>query len=272
MAGVALAITVYNGYDGPMIFSEEMVNPGRTVPPAILWSLAIAVVAAVLPLIAVLLGTPSLRALTTVANPMSYVLHVLGGQAIDDLVTLSIVLAIFDSSIVGMLVLGRIFYSSGRDKAWPGPISAWMAYCHPRLKTPMVATTFIGIVGAIITAFTTIAQVIRFAAFLLVVLYGLVALAALVSRFKQRDLHRPYRMPLWPLPPLLALLGCLLVTVQQSLTDIAIVGAILLLGGLYYALYLRPRAATHWVMLKPVAADQNEKLTAEPLPLNNPGL
>src|SRR5438874_10379967 len=96
MGGVALAITVYNGYDGPMIFSEEMVNPGRTVPRAILWSLAVAAVAAVLPLIAVLLGTPSLRALTTVANPMSYVLHALGGQTVDDLVTLSIVLAIFD--------------------------------------------------------------------------------------------------------------------------------------------------------------------------------
>jgi amino acid transporter len=136
----------------------------------------------------------------------------------------------------------------------------------------MVATAFIGSVGAIITAFTTIAQVIRFAAFLLVVLYGVATLSALVSCFRQRDLERPYWMSLCPLPPLLTLLGCIVVTGQQSLTDIAIVGAILLLGALYYALYLWPRAATHWVMLKPVAADQNENRTAEPLPLNNPGL
>ena len=49
---------------------------------------------------------------------------------VDDLVTISIVLAIFNGSIVGMLTLGRIFYSSGRDKAWPGPISGWMVL-HP---------------------------------------------------------------------------------------------------------------------------------------------
>src|SRR5205823_10995681 len=106
-----------------------------------------------------------------------------------------------------ILGMARIFYSSGRDKAWPGPISAWMAYCHPRRKTPIVATTFIGITGALIAAFTDIDDVFTFAAFLLVVLFGLAALPALVSRFTQRDLHRPYKMPLWPLPPLVALLG-----------------------------------------------------------------
>ena len=124
-----------------------------------------------------------------------------------------------------------------------------MAYCHPRLKTPVVATAFIGGVGVIITAFTNIATVITFAAFLLVILYGLVSVAALVSRFTQKDIHRPYVMPLWPIPPVLALVGCVLITTQQSLQDIAIVGGLLLLGALYYVLYLRPRSATHWVML-----------------------
>jgi amino acid transporter len=114
----------------------------------------------------------------------------------------------------------------------------------------VVATAFIGAVGAIITAFTNIATVVTFAAFLLVILYGLVSVAALVSRLTQKHLHRPYVMPLWPLPPLLALVGCVLITTQQSPQDIAIVGGLLLLGALYYLFYLRPRSETHWVMLE----------------------
>jgi amino acid transporter len=178
IAGIALAVTVFNGYDGPLIFSEEIQDARKNVPRAVLWSLLVAILSGVIPILAVLIGTPSLKALTTAANPMSYVLHVLGGSVIDDLVTISIILAIFNGSIVGMLTLGRIFYSSGRDKAWPGPVSGWMAYTHPRLKTPVVATAFIGAVGAIITAFTNIATVVTFAAFLLVILYGLVSVAA----------------------------------------------------------------------------------------------
>ena len=264
IVGVTLTMVIYNGYNAPIYFSEEVVNPVRTVPRAILWSLALITVVSVLPLIAMLLGTPSLRELTTVDDPISYVLQSLGGRTAATLLILSVVLAVYNATIASIMGIARILYSSGRDKAWPGPISAWMTYCHPRWKTPIVATAFIGLAGALIAAFTDIDQVIGFAAFLLVTLYALVALSALVSRFTQRGLHRPYKMPLWPLPPLLALLGCLAVAMEQSLTNIAIVGAVLVLGGLYYIVYLRPRAATHWVMLQPIASQQDEHPTAEP--------
>jgi amino acid transporter len=262
--GVALTMVIYNGYNAPMYFSEEVVNPHRTVPRAILWSLAIIAVVSVLPLIAMLLGTPSLRTLTTTDDPIAYVLQSLGGRTTATLLILSVLLAVYNATIASMMGIARILYSSGRDKAWPGPISTWMTYCHPRWKTPIVATAFIGLAGALIAAFTDIDQVIGIAAFLLVVLYALVALSALVSRITQRGLHRPYKMPLWPLPPLLALLGCLAVAVEQSLTNLAIAGTILVLGGLYYVVYLRPRAATHWVMLQPIASQQDEHPTAEP--------
>ena len=81
IAGIALAVTVFNGYDGPLIFSEEIKQARRNVPRAILWSLLVAVLAGVLPVLAISIGTPSLKALTTSANPMSYVLHALGERS-----------------------------------------------------------------------------------------------------------------------------------------------------------------------------------------------
>lgn len=275
MAGVALAITVYNGYDGPLVFSEEMRNPTRNVPQAVYWALSISALFAFVPLTIALLSAPSLKALTTSSNPMSYITYQLGGYTflggarLDDLVSLAVVIAMFNASLAGMLSLGRIFYSSGRDRAWPGPTSGWMAYVHPGWKTPIVATLFIGLVGAAVTATTNLATVVTFAALLLVVLYAFSATAGLVSRLTQKTIDRPYRMPLWPVPPLVALVGAVIITSQSSLNDVAIVAGILAVGVLYYVFYLRPRP-DRWVMRAPVGEETGESKPREVSPTHVP--
>jgi hypothetical protein len=58
-------------------------------------------------------------------------------------------------------------------------------------------------------------------------------------------------MPAWPLWPLVSLAGCALILWFQQVGDLLTAGAILAASVLYYAIYLRPRSATHWVMLAP---------------------
>jgi amino acid transporter len=251
LAGVVIALGSYNGYDAPITFSEEMKNPRRDVSRAVLISLTISVLCQFLPITAVVLGSPSLEQLTTSPVPMSYFIQSVGGKTIDDLITIGVILAIVNSAIVGMLALGRLVYSSGRDRAWPDPINGWLSYVSPRTQTPVVATGILGCAALLMSLFVNLATVVQFASVLLVFMYVLVAASAIVSRFSQRDHHRPYRMPLWPLPPILALLGCAIVISQQSPRELAIVAGIFGVAGLYYAVFLRPRAQTHWVMLNP---------------------
>jgi acid phosphatase family membrane protein YuiD len=59
-------------------------------------------------------------------------------------------------------------------------------------------------------------------------------------------------MPLWPLPPLVALAGVAVTVALQTRTDLAIVAAILAAGVLYDAAYLRRRRDTHWILLDPL--------------------
>jgi hypothetical protein len=52
---------------------------------------------------------------------------------------------------------------------------------------------------------------------------------------------------------------------QQNPRELAIVAAIFAAAGLYYAVFLRPRAQTHWVMLSPeVPGDPPEAPIAAP--------
>lgn len=262
LAGVSTAIFSYNGYDAPITFSEETVGPRSGIAKAVFWALGITIVAELTPVTAALLGAPSLQALISSSTPMSYVLLALGGNVLNALVVCGVLLAIFNGNIAIMLYYGRILYSSGRDKAWPEPISRWLAWYHPRFKSPWVATALVGIVGGLLTYFSNVAALVTFTGVLIVVLYALVALSALVSRFTQRSLVRPYKMPLWPLWPIISLVGTVVVFSQQSLSDLGICAAIFIVAAIYYAIYLRTRPTTNWVMLQPVA---DEKTEVEPL-------
>jgi hypothetical protein len=103
----------------------------------------------------------------------------------------------------------------------------------------------------------------------------MIALSALVSRVRQPRLARPYRMPLWPLTPLVALAGVAVTVLLQTGRDLAIVAAILAAGVLYDAVYLRPRRATHWILLNPIVAEpdtgDDRSAPAEREPLSSDG-
>jgi amino acid transporter len=85
--------------------------------------------------------------------------------------------------------------------------------------------------------------------------FALIALSGLASRVLRPGLERPWRMPLWPLPPLVALAGVAATIALQTGRDLAIVAGILAAGVLYDAVYLRPRRDTHWLLLDPLVSE-----------------
>jgi amino acid transporter len=186
---------------------------------------------------------------------MSYLIRSLGGDRLVTIVTLALVATFFNILLAGLLEYARILYSSARDRAWPAALSRVLARIHPRIRTPLVATLAIGAAALTLTAVSDYAAAVTFASLTVVATFALIALAALVSRLRQPHLARPYRMPLWPLPPLLALVGVAVTVLLQTGRDLAIVAGILAAGLLYDALYLRPRRDTHWILLDPPAGE-----------------
>lgn len=105
----------------------------------------------------------------------------------------------------------RILYGMAKDGTFPRPF----AYLHPRFKSPVV-----GIVLAVLLP-GTYSIIIRGdidSIFVLIlagvcawlVAYVLVNVSMMVLRTTRPDLARPYRMPAYPLPPILASAGMLI--------------------------------------------------------------
>jgi amino acid transporter len=252
LAGTAIAIFAYDGYETAVVFSEETRAPRSAIGRAVLTALLVAVVAELLPVSATLLGAKSLPALQGASSPFLQMVRDDAGTAARTTVSLIVAVAIFNAVIAAVLVLARIVYSSGRDTAWPLPISRFLSAIHPRLRTPWAATLVLGGICAVVTAVSTIAAIVTFTSVVLLVLLGLVVVAALVSRVTQRELERPWRMPIWPVPPLVALAFIALSLSKQTLHDVGIVAAIVGGTAIYWLLYLRPRS-DRWVMRAPAA-------------------
>ncbi|MGH3276421.1 MAG: APC family permease [Streptosporangiaceae bacterium] len=252
-AGIAIALFSYNGYNGPILLAEETSGGAKTIAKAVYLTFAVTIVAQLTPITAALLGAPSLSGLTNASNPMSYLLDSLGGHTLTDVISIGIFLAGINAVLGLMLTYSRILYSSARDGAWPGVTSKWIALIHPTFRSPWVATALLGVLGAILTYFSSIAALVTFTGVVIVVDYGLIAIAAIVSRVTQKTLARPHRMPLWPLPAVLGLGGTVYVATTQTVHDLIVVTAILAAGSAYYLLYLVPRRRERWVMLRPPA-------------------
>ena len=245
---VAVAMFSVNGYDSAINFSEETEGTAAHVGQAVVGAALIGIVFELVPFVLIVFGAPNLSAFLGSATPLTDVARSAFGDTFVNILTYGAILAIFNAALAITLQFARIVWASGRDRAWPGPVSDALAQVHPTLRSPWVATLFVGVTATILCLQSTLLTVVTFTAVLLIVLYALIALSALVSRVQQASLPRPYRMPLWPVPPLIALAGTVIALTQQKVTDLIIVGVIVVAGLVYYFVFLEPRKDRYWNM------------------------
>lgn len=256
-AQTAITIFAYNGYGAAVYFSEETRDASRGIAKVIMWSLGITVAAELIPTTAVLLGTPSMQALVSDPSPMQYFVTTRGSAALNTVVSLGIAIAIINAVVAITLQAGRTLYGSARDRAYPDPISNLFAKVHPRLQTPMAATLFVGAVAAIIASFVPLNTLITATGATVVALYAIVALSALVGRTNGTTSQAHYKMPAWPLAPVIVILSLLWVIYQLwqgNPWQVIVAIAALAVGYLYYYAYLYPRRAERWTMPDPIHA------------------
>jgi len=251
----ATALFSYNGYGNAVYFTEETRRASRTIGPAILWSLAIAVLVELVPLTAVVLGTPSMADMVGADDAMTYFLQARGGTALTNVISLGIAIAVINAVLAITLQNARLLYSSARDRSWPDRLNAPLAGIHPRLKTPVASTLVVGIAAALLLALVPFDALLITTGATVLIIYAFVAMSALYGRINGSTARAVFRMPLWPAIPLLMLAATLYITYESLLTDwepVAVAVAITAVGLPYYYLFIRPRRGDRWTLPDPV--------------------
>lgn len=241
IGAIGTALFSYNGFGGAVLLAEDMHDAGKGVAKAVLWSLALVVAIEIVPLVALLVGAPSLTEMLASPDPIGYLLTAHGNETLARLVSSGIFLSVFNAIIAIVIQSGRVIYSSGRDEVWMPRLNKAFTRIHGKWQSPWLATLFLALPSAVLTFSSNLAELTSFTVLLILLVYLAVALSALFSRVLRRDRPHPYRMPLWPAPALLAVSGAgyLLMTLLATASgrDIMIIVGLLSVSVILYGAY-----------------------------------
>jgi len=142
------------------------------------------------------------------------------------------------------LLLGysRVPYAAARD----GNYFRFLAALHPRYNIPHRSLVALGLVATAF-CFFSLAQVITMLVITRILLqFFLQHVGVILLRIQRPELARPFRMPLYPLPPLVAIAGFVFMLVNRShaLGGLAVAAAIAVSGTLIYM--ARARRLGQW--------------------------
>jgi amino acid transporter len=217
--GSAMLIATYDywGYYNVTFLGGEAREPGRTIPRAVLLSIAMVAVlylglnASVLSVMgspAVIAAGASLDARRALLSEFMQTAYApsLGPHAallLGKVAALLVMVTAFASVFALLLGYSRIPFAAARDGNFP----AVFGRLHPRRGFPYVALLALAGVACLF-CFFSLADVIAALVVLRIVLqFGLQHVGVMVLRVRNPEMARPFRLWLYPLPPLLALLG-----------------------------------------------------------------
>jgi amino acid transporter len=245
--GVLLATYCYWGYYNITFLGAEVRRPERTIPRAILLSvLLVAAIYVTMNMAALVsLGGSAAHGAESAALRVQLVADIarsaFGGWAGYTIAAL-IVWTAFASVFSLQLGYSRVPYAAARD----GNYFGFLAAVHPRHGIPHRSLVALGVVGAVF-CFFTLTQVITMLVITRILLqFFLQQAGVMILRVRRPELERPFRIPLYPLPPLAAMAGFafLLVYRAHAFKELAVAGAIAVSGTLIYL--VRARMLRQW--------------------------
>ena len=139
-----------------------------------------------------------------VADPLSRAFTDRGMNWSAGIISFGAVFATTSVLLVFQLGQPRILFSMARD----GLLPPWAARVHPRFRTPHLTTMLTGAFVAGFAAVTNINEVVELCNIGTLFAFVLVAAGIIILRRTDPDRPRPFRTPLVPWVPLLAILSC----------------------------------------------------------------
>jgi APA family basic amino acid/polyamine antiporter len=229
------------GFDDIATLSEETTDAAKTVPRALLLTLAISGGLYVLVgLSAVSAVGP--EALGTSARPLAAVIENDWGSRASSIITVIALAATFNTTLLVLTAASRLLFAMARAGALPAPLATIRGPGHaPQLAAvtafavavPFAASGGLGLVASV----TDFAVYSTFVA---------VNLSVVVLRFRAPDIDRPFRAPLSvgrvPVTPVLALLAVALAAAFLRPAAWALGAGALLLGTLAYLWFASVRS------------------------------
>jgi basic amino acid/polyamine antiporter, APA family len=192
----------YEGWQFGTYSAGEVVEPQKAFPRAFLLGSLILVGLYLIANIAYLVALGPTAATASDAIAATAATAVLGPWA-GKIIALTILISTFSAANSVVLTAPRVFYAMANDNLF----FKKLAEVHPRFRTPAAAIIVLGVWSAVLACAGKFAELIGGVIFIGWIFYGLGAAAIFPLRRKSQGKPIPYRVPGYPVTPLVFVLA-----------------------------------------------------------------
>jgi basic amino acid/polyamine antiporter, APA family len=193
------------GLDAVSTAGDEVKDPQRTMPRALLAALFIVIAFYVL-VAAAAVGTQPWQEFEGQSEAgLAQILEKVTGTPIwATILAVGAVISIFSVTLVTLYGQTRILFAMGRD----GMLPRVFARVSPRTQTPVQNTIIVSIVVAILAAIVPLDYLIDVVSIGTLTAFVVVSLGVIILRRREPDLPRGFKVPGYPVTPILSILAC----------------------------------------------------------------
>ncbi len=218
----------FAGYSRIATLAEEVENPKKVIPRAILIGLSITlIVYAVVVLSALMLVGPV--ALSRSNAPLATAVSEAGFSQWQWIVVVGATFATLGVLISLMTGVSRTMFAMAADRKLP----SYLAKVHPRYKVPYLAEITVGLVLTAIVLVADVRSAIGFSSFTVLLYYAITNLAA----YTLKENERLYRREL----AVVGLIGCLILSFTLPIASVIGGSLVMLVGLAIYVIQTRHR-------------------------------
>jgi amino acid transporter len=236
------AMWAYNGFNDLGDLGEEIIQPQKNIPRAIIFGL-LTVGGLYLTANVVYFHVLPFAQVAASQHVASDVVRSLSGSRGAACLTVAMAVSALGALHVVVLTGARIPYAMARD----GLFFRFAERLHPSLRTPTGSLIFLGSIAALLALSGTFEELYSLFVFAVWIFFGLAAIALIRLRLKEPNLLRPYRAWGYPWTPLIFLAAAMALTVNlwmgRPVRSSLGLGVIVLGVPFYYRWHKRPRAA-----------------------------
>lgn len=203
VSGAALVFFAYIGFDAVSTSAEETVNPQKNLPIGIIGSLVICTTLYIV-VAAVLTGMVPYAKLDS-PSPVALALQMVNQNWVAGIISLGAIAGITTVLLVMLYAQTRIFFAMSRD----GLLPSFFSKVHPKYRTPINSTWFIGIISGLVAALVPLDELAEMVNIGTLAAFVLVSGSVIISRRLYPNVKRSFSCPGVPVVPAIGMLSCL---------------------------------------------------------------
>ena len=229
--GAALVFFAYLGFDAVSSAAEEVKNPQRNMPIGIIGSLLICTILYILVSL-VLTGIVPYTDLN-VANPVAFAMQVINQDWIAGIISLGAVVGMMTVMLVMMYGGTRLLVAFARDGLMPKVMSE----ISPKRQTPVKNTTIFMVVISLFAGFIPLDKLTEMVNMGTLIAFIFVSGGILYLRKNKELPTGGFKVPFYPVLPILSLVLCIFLITQLSLNTWIACGSWFIIGLIIYFIY-----------------------------------